>query len=333
MIGLRVFGVLVMLIVLAPTALARGADEQFAAPELIMSTDTLQKRLHDPTLRILDVRKLVDYRRAHIPNAVSLPYDSVQDPDSRIQGKRFDDQRLAIKFAHAGITKNHHVVLYDEKGGNRAARVAWILLYLGHEKVSVLDGSFLRWQTERRRIDQIVMEPRHEMFPIDSKPHYEATAAFILEHLNDPNTVIVDVRTPESYAKAHIPRAINLDWRHNLTFGTERVWKRPAELRKLYEERGITKDKIVVVHCDVADMNHHTFITLKALGYPHVRSYDRSWSEWGPDPNLPKVDADGKPVLVSQPAHDDDHDDGGGGKPGSPARTPAKDPKGPDGKR
>ena len=325
----RLSGVLAMLVALAPMVHARGADEQFVAPDLIMSTDDLQKRLHDPAIRILDVRPLIDYRRAHIPHAVSVPYDSVQDADSRIQGKRLDDQRLAIKFAHAGVAKNTHVVLYDEKGGNRAARLAWMLLYLGHEHVSVLDGSFFRWQTERRRIDRVVSEPKHEFFPIDAKPHYEATAAFILEHLNDPNTVIVDVRTAESYAKAHIPKAINLDWRHNLTFGTERIWKRPGELKTLYETRGSTKDKTIVVHCDIADMNHHTFITLKALGYPHVRSYDRSWSEWGPDPNLPKVDSNGKPVLVSLPAHDDDHDEQ---KPGAPVKTPAKDPKGTQGK-
>ncbi|HEV8583406.1 MAG TPA: sulfurtransferase [Methylomirabilota bacterium] len=311
-----------LVLALLPAPAWAQASDGFVAPDLIMSADTLQKRLHDPALRILDVRRLQDYRKSHIPNAVSLPYDSVQDPNSRIQGKRFDDQRLAIKFAHAGVAKDTQVVVYDEKGGNRAARVAWLLLYLGHEKVSVLDGSFLRWQTERRRVDRVVSEPKHEVFPIDVKPHYEATASFILEHLNDPNTVIVDVRTAESYAKAHIPRAINLDWRHNLTHGTERLWKKPAELRALYEPRGITKDKIIVVHCDVADMNHHTFITLKALGYPHVRSYDRSWSEWGPDPNLPKVDSDGKTVLVSAPMHDDDHDDP---KPGAaPKAAPRK---------
>lgn len=326
---LYVPGLVAMLtfLALAVPERATGAEEGFVNPDLIMSTQRLQKLLHDPSVRILDVRRPVEYRKAHIPNAVSLPYDAVQDPESRIQGKRLDDQRLAITLADAGIGKNTHVVVYDDKAGNLAARIAWILLYMGHQNVSVLDGGFPRWQAERRRVDRVVIEPKRETFPVDLKSHYEATAAFILERLGDPNTIIVDVRPPAAYAKAHIPKAINLDWRRNLASATERVWKRPAELRAMFEAAGVTKDKTIIVHCDIADMNHHTFLTLKALGYPHVRSYDRSWSEWGPDPNLPKVDAEGKPVLVSTPEHEDDHA-ADAGKEASKGKPPAKHQEG-----
>lgn len=276
----------------------RVGSEEY--PELIVSTDAIEKLLQDPAVRILDVRRPTDYRDAHIPNAVSLPYDTIQDPDSRIQGKRLDDQRLTITFSHAGIDRDTRVVVYDDQEGSQAARIAWILLYLGHVRVSVLDGGFPRWLAEKRSVDRVVMEPRRELFPVDFKPHHEATAAFIVERIGDPNTVIVDVRSAAAYAKVHIPRAINLHWRRNLTPGPGRVWKHPDELRAMYEAAGVTKDKTIIVHGDAADMSHHTFIALRALGYPHVRSYDRSWSEWGPDSNLPKVDAQGEVVLVSK---------------------------------
>ncbi|MBI4241625.1 MAG: hypothetical protein HY613_07900 [Candidatus Rokubacteria bacterium] len=268
-------------------------------PDPIVTTDTLDKLLHDPSVRVLDVRRPTDYRASHIPHAVNLPYDSVQDPDSRIQGKRLDDRRLAAMFGHAGIGARTRVVVYDDRDGNKGARIAWLLLYLGHDRVSVLDGGFARWLAERRPIDERVIEPPRAVFPVDVKPHLEATAAFVVERLGTPHTVVLDVRAPTAYATARAPRATSLPWRQNLTAGPAPVWKRPAELRAMYEAAGVTKDKTIVVQGDVADLSHHTVLTLRALGYPHVRSYDRSWSEWGPDSNLPKVDGQGQPLLVA----------------------------------
>ncbi len=120
-------------------------------------------------------------------------------------------------------------------------------------------------------------------------PRRMATADWILEHMSDGDLVIVDVRKPAMFAKNHIPGAVNIPWNRSLS--AEETWKSPEELRQLFESFGVTKDKNIVVYCQFGNMNAHTYLTLKALGYPRVRSYDRAWAEWGGDPSLPKTPA------------------------------------------
>jgi thiosulfate/3-mercaptopyruvate sulfurtransferase len=166
--------------------------------------------------------------------------------------------------------------------------------------VSVLDGGFPRWLADRSPVDRRGITPTAVEFPIGVKPHFEATAAFVAERLGRPGLVVVDVRAPAAYAATRVPRAISLPWRQNLAADAAPVWKRPGELRAIYEAAGVTRDKTIVVQGDPVDLGHHTVLTLRALGYPHVRSYDRSWAEWGPDSNLPKVDDGGDIVLVAR---------------------------------
>ena len=103
----------------------------------------------------------------------------------------------------------------------------------------------------------------------------------------DPNTVILDVRPPARYEDSHIPGAVNIFWKS--TLNEDDSWKDLDELRQLYEAAGVTSDKTIVTYCQGGAHNAHTYLTLKALGYPQVRSYDRAWPEWGADPELPKA--------------------------------------------
>lgn len=280
-----------------------GAPQGPATPaDVIVSTGALDRLLRDPALRVLDVRPPADYRVRHIPNAINLPYELVQDHDSRIAGKRLPDEELALRFGRAGIGTNHRVIVYDDRDGAQAARIAWLLLYLGHSDVAVLDGGLPRWLAERRPMDDRVLVTTSAAFPVDVRPYLEATAAFIVERLDTPNAVLVDVRAPAAYAAARAPRALNIPWRQNLAPGPAPTWKRAGELLAMYEAAGVTKSKTIVVKGDARDLGHHTVLTLRALGYPHVRSYDRSWSEWGPDANLPKIDGRGQMLLIAKTA-------------------------------
>ncbi len=229
---------------------------------------------------------------------MNLPYKKLTDLTSRIHGKRLPDVHLANRFGRAAIGKDSYVVVYDNVGGHMAARVLWILHYLGHYRVSVLDGGFPKWEAEGRQIVTKTMSrpvPRR-LFPIDFASQHLATTDYVLEHLDDPNTVFVDVRPPKMYAAAHMPGAVNLPWKRSLT--PDDVWRPLDELRAMFEEAGVTKDKNVIVYCQYGNMNHHTYLTLKLLGYPRVRSYDLAWAGWRRDPSLPKVDNSDKPVEV-----------------------------------
>jgi thiosulfate/3-mercaptopyruvate sulfurtransferase len=177
-----------------------------------------------------------------------------------------------------------------------AARVLWMMHYLGHYRVSVLDGGIPKWKAEGRplTLKSIDRPVGRRLFPIDLAPQHLATTDYVLEHLDDADTVIIDVRPPKMYAAAHMPGAVNLPWKRSLT--PDDTWKPLDELRAMLEEAGVTKDKNVIVYCQYGNMNHHTYLTLKLLGYPRVRSYDLAWAGWSRDPFLPKVDAGGNSV-------------------------------------
>ncbi len=287
---LRLWALLTALsLMLLIPAVAAETEADFADPSLLVSTERLQSLLTEPNLKVVDVRNALDFQRGHIPDAVSFPASQVVDPTSRIKGARRSDNHLARVFAKLGIGKDSHVVFYDDRGGHLAARFFWIAHYLGHQRASVLDGGFPKWQEEGRPISKEPKRPDRKTFPIDLTPRRMATADWILEHMSDGDLVIVDVRKPEMFAKNHIPGAVNIPW--NKSLSAEGTWKSPAELRELFESLGVTKDKNIVVYCQFGNMNAHTYLTLKALSYPRVRSYDRAWAEWGGDPSLPKTAA------------------------------------------
>ncbi len=271
---------------------------------LLITTDRLEiliqdsDLLEDSNLIILDIQPRSNYRRRHIPKAVSLPIRKLTDLTSRIQGKRLPDLQLANIFGQAGIGKDSYVVVYDNVGGHLAARVLWLLHYSGHYRVSVLDGGSPKWEAEERPITTKSLDrpAGRRLFPIDLASQHLATTDYVLEHLDDPNTVIIDVRPPKMYAAAHMPGAVNLPWKRSLT--PDDVWRPLDELRAMFEEAGVTKDKNVIVYCQFGNMNHHTYLTLKLLGYPRVRSYDLAWAGWSRDPFLPMEAPDGSPVEV-----------------------------------
>ena len=269
---------------------------------LLITTERLERLiqdsdlLEDSNLTILDVQPRSNYRRRHIPKAVNLPYKRLTDLTSRIQGKRLSYVHLANRFGRSGIGKDSYVVVYDNVGGHMAARVLWIMRYLGHYRVSVLDGGFPKWEAEGRpmTIKSIDRPAQRRLFPVDLASQHMATTDYVLEHLDDPNTVIVDVRPPKMYAAGPMPGAVNLPWKRSLT--ADDTWKPLDELRIMFEDAGVSKDKNVIVYCQFGNMNHHTYLTLKLLGYPRVRSYDLAWAGWLRDSSLPKVDAGGNSV-------------------------------------
>lgn len=290
----RVLYIGAFMVVMLPS-LAQGA-EGFVDPLLLISTGSLETVLNDTSVRVLDARNPKDFQKGHIPNAVNLPASSMVDPESRIEGKLLGDTRLASKFGLAGIGKDTHVVLYDDQGGRLAARLVWVLHYMGHQLVSVLDGGFSKWVKEGRPTTQSVVQVGRRVFPIDQTPRVIASADWILQHMGSPDVVIVDARPADLYAKDHIPGAVNIPWDKSLS--ADRTWKTSEELSKVFEGAGVTKEKEVVVYSEVGEMSSLSYLVLRALGYPRVRVYDRSWAEWRSDLSLPKTGKTSPPMEI-----------------------------------
>jgi thiosulfate/3-mercaptopyruvate sulfurtransferase len=269
----------------SPPIRASAAD--YANPHLLVSAATLNQMLNRDDVRVIDVRPKKDYDVGHIPRAVNISADAVNDPTAHVDGARWSDEKLAALFGNAGIDKNTHVVLYDDKGGFHAARLFWMLEYLGHRKASILNGGIQKWTAEGFGLRSEQSRVRPAQFTPTVMYRRHATADWLLDRRDDKNVVLIDVRPPAAYQKGHIPWSRNIPWALNLN--KDGTMKSADELLAHFAAHGVTPDKNIASHCQDGKASGHSYFTLRLLGYPRLRSYDRSWAEWGAADDLPKV--------------------------------------------
>ncbi|MFN7019329.1 MAG: sulfurtransferase, partial [Fimbriimonadales bacterium] len=190
----------------------------------------------------------------------------------------------------------HTIVLYGDNNNWFAAYAFWVLKIYGHEDVRMMDGGRKKWLAEGRPITTEV--PHYPPTTYHAKEPDLSLRAFypqVLESLNRPEVALVDVRSPQEFTGeliappgltetaqrgGHIPGARNIPWVQAVR--EDGTFKPVEELRALYEAHGITPDKQVVAYCRIGERSSHTWFVLKyLLGYPNVRNYDGSWTEWG----------------------------------------------------
>ena len=204
---------------------------------------------------------------------------------------------LGIARAGDGITPDHlPVVAYDDEGGAKAARFLWTLDLLGHRQWALLNGGLIAWLAETRPVEAGPSQALRRDYPIESRrDDVTTTKTHILQRLEDPDVVLVDARTIAEFrgldARAsrggHIPGAVNVDWTLNVDPEHQVRLRPPRLLRGVFERFGVMPDKEIIVYCQTHHRSAHTYVALKALGYPRVRGYPGGWSEWGNDSSLP----------------------------------------------
>ncbi len=279
---------LALVMVLAATLAPRIAHASgYANAGLLVETNALAGRLGDENLRIVDVRPREAYAKGHIPGAVHLGADDVIDPDSHVGGHLLPNSDLAARLGRLGIDRNTEVVLYDDQGGFHAARLFWMLEYFGHRKAAVLNGGIPKWIKESRALSKARPKVAPKTFALNLTPRRMASADWLLDHSADTSSVLIDVRPTKLYEQGHVPWALSIPWKRNLTANAT---MKPADaLLAHYSTQGVTPDKNVAVHCQNGKAAAHTYFTLRLLGFPRIRSYDRSWAEWGAADDLPKA--------------------------------------------
>ena len=275
------------------TPLARATTEGYARPELLAETNWLAQHLHEPNLRIVDLRSAEAYRQGHIPGAVHLSWKALKDPGNEVYVVPAD--ALATLMGERGIGNEMTVVGYDDEGGLSAARLWWVLDYYGHPKAKVLNGGWNKWVKEKHPVTPDVPTPQPAPFAVRAGPNKICLVDELLGDLKRPKVVIVDARSASEYSGfdvrakrgGHIPGAVNIDWTRNITNDDVKTFKPAAELQKMYEAAGVTKDKQIITHCHTGVRASHALFTLRLIGYHEVRNYDGSWQEWGNRPDLP----------------------------------------------
>jgi len=247
---------------------------------LLVSSEWLADHIHEPSVKAVDVRLAEAYASGHIPGAVSLPLPVLRTYRDGTPEMLVGQSEFEARMGHLGIRETDTVVLYDEMWGLPAARVLWALERYGHEEVYILDGGLDRWKAEGRRVvtnSSAITPATYHATPVNER---EAPHDWLRTHLDDPDLVVIDTRTPNEYHQGHVPGAINWDWMNAVPDDIHLTLRPDDELRAELEALGVTPDREIVVYCRSGVRSAHLYFTLRDLGYPRVRNYDGSWLAW-----------------------------------------------------
>lgn len=262
----------------------------------VVDVDAFAAAQTGPRVRLIDLSTTPVYAEQHIPGALHLEYTRLVRRAPPVLGLVPTPGDLAAILGEAGIDPEHHVVAYDEEGGGRASRLLWTLDLVGHRGgASLLDGGLAAWTTQGHPGEATQHSAPLSRYPVQMHHTVEADKDYILARIGASGTVIVDARSPAEYIGAtvraarggHIPGAVNVEWTEALDGSPQRRLRSLAELVSLYTQRGVTPDKEVIVYCHSHHRSAHSYWVLTHLGFPRVRAYSGSWSEWGNDPTLP----------------------------------------------
>ncbi|HKU60119.1 MAG TPA: sulfurtransferase [Gemmatimonadales bacterium] len=266
----------------------------------IVSTDSLAVWQTKGPVLLIDVRTDVfTYLSGHLPGAEYLNTETIRASRGGIPTQLLDPDAYAALFSRLGVRMDQPVVIYSagETHNIDATFLAWLLAGFGHPAVYVLDGGYFKWQLEQRAIARTYPRIPLSHFPAGPFHPEVADLAEVQAALAAKSALLVDARPPDQYAgdagaqmrRGHIPGAINHYWQSDLTregFGF--VWKDRDQLRREYAAQGITPERDIIAYCNSATEASHVHFTLRyLLGYPRVRVYVGSWTEWAEREELP----------------------------------------------
>lgn len=265
------------------------------AVPVILQAAELQRLLGHADVVVVDLSGEATYERQHIPGAINIDATLLGSSRPPVMGLLPAEDVFSRLLSDAGISPASHVVAYDSENGLKASRFLWTLDVIGHERFSLLDGGLAAWLDAGFAVDNKTPEITVTDYPAHYGNDRTTDKTYIKQHLDDEGTVVLDARTPAEYRgmdrralrAGHIPGAVNVDWSLALRGGGDLRLRPADELRALYAEAGVTPDREIIVHCHTHQRSSHTYLVLKALGYPRVKGYPGSWSDWGNDPDMP----------------------------------------------
>ena len=270
-----------------------------AHPESIVETEWVAENLGDDGLAIVEVDvDTAAYDQGHIPGAIGWNWTTeLNDEVTRDILSREQMQRL---LGGSGITKGTTVVLYGDNNNWFATYAFWQMKLYGHRRVKIMNGGRLKWVNEGRPMTTDVPTPDNRTYRApDPDTSIRATRDYVLDVASTANnTGLVDVRAPEEFSGellapahlpqegsqrgGHIPGAANIPWLKAVN-EEDGTFKSVEELRELYQKgAGLNKDNEVIAYCRIGERSSHTwFVLSQILGFPKVRNYDGSWTEYG----------------------------------------------------
>jgi thiosulfate/3-mercaptopyruvate sulfurtransferase len=264
--------------------------------KVLVETEWLAGNLSRAGMRLVEVD--VDptvYEKGHIEGAVGWNWKrDLQDQVSRNIAPK---EALEELLGRSGITPETTIVLYGDNNNWFAAYAYWALKYYGHDRVQLVDGGRVKWEKEGRPYTTEVPTYQATQYRFHASPNEKIRAYrdHVLAEIGKAG--LVDVRSPKEYSGellapenlpqegaqrgGHIPTAVSIPW--GTAVNPENgAFKSLDELKEIYGGRGITANKEVIAYCRIGERSAHTWFVLRELlGYPDVKNYDGSWTEWG----------------------------------------------------
>ncbi len=269
---------------------------EYARPEALVSTQWVADHLNDPSIRIVESNEdILLYDTGHIPGAVKIDwFGELNDPIIR---DYLDAPRFAQLVSAKGISPETTVVFYGDKNNWWATYAFWVFQLFGHTRARIMNGGRKKWVEEGRPLTKEIPSYPKTDYPVPSRDdsRIRAFRDDVMKHIR-ANGTLVDVRSPGEYSGellhmadypqegalrgGHIPGARNIPWAK--AANEDGTFKSVEELRELYESQGVKADRDVIAYCRIGERSSHTwFVLTYLLGYPNVRNYDGSWTEWG----------------------------------------------------
>jgi len=270
----------------------------YVHPEVLVDTEWVANNppKENRTIVEVDYDPENGYRKGHIKGANLIWWKrDINDPLTRdiIDKKQFEEL-----MSKNGITPETELILYGDFNNWFAAFAFWVFKYHGHKDIKIMNGGRKKWELENK--EYTTEEPQIQATTYKSTPPNEGLRAYLFDvkrALDKNDSVLVDVRSPKEFSGeitappeypmehaqrgGHIPGANNIPWATAVN-DADGTFKSVEELKQNYEPKGVTPDKDVICYCRIGERSSHSWFVLKyLLGYPQVRNYDGSWTEWG----------------------------------------------------
>ena len=276
----------------------------------LISTAALALLLNEDAFAIVDCRTKLDdeswgareHKAGHIPGAVYADLNrdlSASQTGTNGRHPLPDPAALATRLGQLGIASGVQVVAYDQDNGMFASRLWWLLRWLGHDAVAVLDGGFAKWRAEGRPVVGGDTHRDARTFTAAPRDHMRVEVATVAQRAGSREWRLVDARAPERFrgevepldrVPGHIPGAVNHFFQTNVDNG---VFKTPEQLRESFAKTlAGTPPNRVVCYCGSGVTACHNLLALEHAGLTGAQLYVGSWSEWSSDPARPVATGD-----------------------------------------
>jgi thiosulfate/3-mercaptopyruvate sulfurtransferase len=269
----------------------------YAHPEVLVSTQWVADHLHDRTIRIVESNEdTLLYNQGHIPGAVQI--DWVGDLNDKVRRDYLDRVQFNTLMSKHGISNQTTIIFYGDKNNWWACYAFWVFQLFGHTNAAVMDGGRKKWIDEGRELSKDT--PTYKLVEYNASERIDYKIRAFRDQVRDHISAgqpLVDVRSPKEYSGemlhmeaypqegalrgGHIPGAKSVPW--SQAANEDSTFKSADDLRAIYEGReGLHPDQNVISYCRIGERSSHTWFVLHyLLGYPNVRNYDGSWTEWG----------------------------------------------------